>query len=168
MSVSTMRMLFVCVLIALDVGSHSSFAQAPRLITFPSPPPVNQPFDGKFSILAHADAVGVWDASPYFVDDNYLLFYYSDCSDTCLPGELKYRSFPLHFPSLGSGTYKVRFIPIIDIDINPPLPPVAEFSLTVGAAPSSVPTMSVLASLVVVSLLIALAWRKLRMRKVGS
>jgi hypothetical protein len=165
LSLPPLMSAILCVFVLLCLAPCSSFGQTPKLTTFPSPPPANQPFDGELSILANSESIGPTPPSPGSAGEGYIGFWFSDCGSGCLSGKTEYRTFSLHFPSFEAGTYRVEFNPISDVD--PLLPPVAVFSLTIGAVTSSVPTMSVPASIVVASLLMGLAWRRLQNHMLG-
>lgn len=156
------RRAILRVFVVLCLAPCSLFGQMPKLTTFPSPPPANQPFDGELSILALPKAIGPTPPSPAFASDSYIRFWFNNCGSPCLSGEPEYQTFPLHFPALGAGTYRVDFDSIADVD--PPLPPIAMFSLRIGADPSPIPALGIPASIVVVLSLIALTCRTLSKR----
>ena len=139
--------------------------QAPALVTHPSNPAANQTFNAEFWITAHPDDPGI-DPQPSVSGNLITVGFdgYSYCASTC-PEGLTYRSFPVSFPALASGTYDVRFVASYVYSIYPPmppLPPVAEFSLTIGAHPDPVPAMGTSTLLMVVILVIGAPWLRSR------
>lgn len=135
--------------------------KAPALVLNSSPAPANKPFAAEFSILSHPDNLGV-DPPVANVNGNTIAFGFDDysyCASTC-SNESVYRSYPVQFPALAPGQYDVEFVAYYIKPVFPPhpqMPPVARFSITVGAATSSVPTARIPALLVMVLSLIALA-----------
>jgi len=140
--------------------------RTPELITHPSPPPANQPFDAELLILAHPDDFGIYYGPD--IQGSQISFLFDDyyCTSTC-SNELSYRSFPLHFPALAQGTYEVQFVAgnIRQFVFGTPaLPPAAHFSLNVGTATNPVPTAGFPALLFGALGLVTLALRALRWR----
>lgn len=144
---------YVWATLPLTIGPGRS----PSLITHPSSPPANQAFDAVFSIWSHPDNLGI-DPPPQ-VDGNTIRFGFDDysyCASGC-SNESDYRSYPVHFPALAPGTYDVEVLAYYVKPGYSPVPPVAKFSIRIGAATSSVSTLKYPALLFLGLLCIAMA-----------
>lgn len=117
-------MMFVA-LLPLEAMCQS-ISPPPKLVTIPSPVPVNQAFDADVYFLTTAAPLAFYNDDVVIVGSTITAYFDSGCGFIC-PGGQAYGPFRLHLPALQQGRYTLR---IIDGTFHTHV--YAEFSLAVG------------------------------------
>jgi hypothetical protein len=149
LDVSMLQLAALVLVAAVSNLAHGGTTQPPQLVTIPSPPPTDQPFQAQVYLTSNRGFAG-FDVPVYMIGNVITAGFDTECPiSPCFTGDSGYWPFTVEIPPLGPGDY------ILNVVVEGSPVPIAQFTLAVGSpATFPAPAYHPLALLLLIGLIL--------------